>query len=442
MTQPQAFTVFSELLLLLVMAYAGGALLARLRQPRVIGELLGGVVLGPSVFGLAFPAAQQAVFPDDATTSAVIGVVAQAGLLCLLFVTGNNLESLFARGERRPSIVLAGCGLVIPFAAGIALLHASDAEHLLGPAHDRTALALVFAAAIAVTSIPVISRIFLDLRIIRTRFARIVLGSALIEDVVLYAVLAVAVGIAVGGASQFGLADALAVRPGTAADATYYAVAVAALLLGALRFRGSHAAAALARATGDSLAATGVVALTVTCGVLALGLPLLFGGLIAGLAVGGAHGEHAAGRAQAEVERVAMSSLIPFYFATVGFKIDVSAGLDLGFAVAFVAVACLVKGASVYAGARLLREPPAAAVDFAVALNARGGPGIVLASVALDADIISQQFYTVLIGLAIVTSSLAGSWLERRVRISAPERSTSLKAHLPVGSVHESTYSA
>lgn len=432
MTQPQAFTVFLQLLLLLVMAYAGGALFARLRQPRVIGELLGGVVLGPSAFGLAFPAAQQAVFPDDPTTTAVIGAVAQLGLLCLLFVTGNNLESLFGRGERRPSSTLAAFGLVIPFGAGIALLHAIDAGPLLGPSDDHAALALVFAAAIAVTSIPVISRIFLDLGLIRTRFARIVLGAALIEDVVLYAILAVAVGIAVGGASQFGLADVLGVAPGTMLDATYYALAVALLLLGTLRFRGSGAAAALRRATGDSLAATGVVALAVTCGVLALGLPLLFGGLVAGLAVGG--GQAGPTRAQAEIERVGMAALVPFYFATVGLKIDLSAGLDLTFAVAFIAVACLVKAASVYAGARLIHEPPAVALDFAVALNARGGPGIVLASVALDAGIISAQFYTVLIGLAILTSAIAGAWLERRVRAGTPDRSPVL-ANLPVGSV-------
>ena len=111
----------------------------------------------------------------------------------------------------------------MPFAAGLALFAAVDLSRYEGAAQDHTALALVFSIAIAVTSIPVISRIMLDLGLLQTRFARIVLTVAVIEDIVLYVVLAVAIGlVSTPGTVPFGLAGGLGLEPGTAANDVYH----------------------------------------------------------------------------------------------------------------------------------------------------------------------------------------------------------------------------
>jgi Kef-type K+ transport system membrane component KefB len=101
------------------------------------------------------------------------------------------------------------------------------------------------------------------------------------------------------------------------------------------------------------------------------------------------------------------------YFAIVGLQLDLFRSFDPLFFVIYLFFACLVKAASVYAGARIAGEGQEASLNLAVAMNARGGPGIVLASVAFGAGIIDQPFYAVLVLLAIITSFIAGSWLER-----------------------------
>lgn len=412
MRDAEALKVFAQLLLLLCAARLGGALLVRARQPRVIGELLGGFVLGPSVFGALAPRAQQALFPHDVVSASALGTVYQAGLLSLLFVTGTHLVSPLRAGERRLSALLAISGAGIPFLVGLATFAVHDPDAIGGAARSREALVLVFASALAVTSIPVISRIFLDLRLMQTRLARVVLGTALIEDVAIYAVLAIAVGLAIEGTDRSGPFALLDMEPSSAIASAYYAAAALAVVLGAFAVRSSPAVAHLVRRARASDAATTVAVLAIACGCLLLGLPLLIGGLVAGIALA----QPTAGRADASetaIARVAMASLVPLYFALVGLRIDIGGAFDLRFTLAFIALACTVKAGTIYATARLASETHATAADLAVALNARGGPGIVLASVALDAEIVSPAFYTSLILLSVVSSMLAGAWLER-----------------------------
>lgn len=186
--------VLAALIVLLVSAHACGYLFARFRQPPVIGEILGGILLGPTLLERVWPSAHDWLFPTTGATAAVLGAAYQLGLLLLMFTAGTQMRGLISRSATRVVGWVAVAGLVLPFLAGLGVFAAMDLARFEGTAHDRTALLLVFAIALAVTSIPVISRIMLDLGLLKTRFARIVLSVAVIEDVVLYVVLAVALG--------------------------------------------------------------------------------------------------------------------------------------------------------------------------------------------------------------------------------------------------------
>jgi Kef-type K+ transport system membrane component KefB len=113
---------------------------------------------------------------------------------------------------------------------------------------------------------------------------------------------------------------------------------------------------------------------------------------------------------------------VPLYFALVGVRLDLVHHFDVAYFVLFLGFACAVKAASIYVGARAAGESAASAVNFAAALNARGGPGIVLAAVAYEATIINENFFAILVLTAIVTSMAAGSWLGRAVRHGLPLR--------------------
>ncbi len=154
-----------------------------------------------------------------------------------------------------------------------------------------------------------------------------------------------------------------------------------------------------------------------------LGVVPLFGAFVAGLVVSTSTGEGAT-RARESVKEFSFAFFIPVYFAIVGLRLDLLNHFSLFFFVPFFLFACVVKSLSVYAGARLGGEGQDASRNLAVGLNARGGPGIVLASIALDAKIISESFYSSLVMLAVLTSLLAGMWLGRIVRSGRSLRDT------------------
>src|SRR5947199_5550184 len=185
------------LAILLTGAHLLGYLFARLRQPRVIGEILAGCILGPFVLG-RWAAYTHFLQLDVAATEkkAALDLIYYMGLLMLMFISGAETKALFQKHERKQIAWLASVGTVLPFFIMLALASLIPLGWFMGVKANRTALLLVMSIAVAVTSIPVISRIFFDLKILHTRFARLVLGVAVLEDIGLWAVLAVATALA------------------------------------------------------------------------------------------------------------------------------------------------------------------------------------------------------------------------------------------------------
>jgi len=153
-----------------------------------------------------------------------------------------------------------------------------------------------------------------------------------------------------------------------------------------------------------------VVMLTMTALASFLGVSPIFGALVAGILAGDLHGD--AEHARQTIQSFSYAFFVPLYFAVVGLRLDLIHDFEPLFFLVFLLFACLVKSVSTYAAARMTGEGKVGARNLAAALNARGGPGIVLASVAFDARIIHEGFYTILVMLALITSVIAGSWLE------------------------------
>jgi Kef-type K+ transport system membrane component KefB len=417
------------LALLLVAAHAFGYLFVRLRQPRVIGELAGGLLLGPTVLGALAPDLQRQLFPAEGATAGVLGAVYQLGLLLLMFCSGAEMRSVFRRGEERTVSLVTLTGVALPFAAGLLVFQVFDGASLMGTAGNRTALVIVFALAVAVTSIPVISRIMFDLGVIDTPFARIVLGVAVLEDTLIYVVLTVTLGlVAAQHGDEFGLPAMLGLDAGAAPYVALHVVATLALFAVMVLF-GSRAFDWTLRVRVNLLRRSPIAyqliflfVTTLVCVVL--GITPLFGALLAGLASSSTT-DCGAVQARKSIRDFSFAFFIPVYFAVIGLQLDLLRHFDLGFFLWFLVFACVAKSLSVYVGARVAGEHRDSAVNLAVAMNARGGPGIVLASVTFAAGIINAEFYAALILLSIVTSLLAGSWLGRLVRGGRPLRPTS-----------------
>ena len=194
MSNSDLTSILLLLLLLVSLAQLLGYLFTRLRQPKVVGEILAGVVLGPALLG-KLPAASRI---SDAIVhpSSILNFVYWLGLLLLMFLSGAETQQLFTRDERREVGWLTIVGTGIPFCLGLIFGPKLISPALAGPNGNNISLIIILAVGVAVTSVPVVSRIFADLKILHTRFARIVLGVAVLEDMVLWLALAIATALA------------------------------------------------------------------------------------------------------------------------------------------------------------------------------------------------------------------------------------------------------
>lgn len=408
MPDTELYSILFSLLLLVGFAQLLGFLFIKLRQPKVIGEILAGVVLGPALLGrLSFIS----TLLTSADSGHILSFIYWLGLLLLMFLSGAETQQLFSREERREVgwLVIIGTGL--PFVLGLAFGSWLVRPSLAGPHGNRISLILILAVGVAVTSVPVVSKIFADLKILHTRFARLILGVAVLEDIVLWLVLAIATSLAAKtalNARQMSL---------------HLLVTVVFFLLGLTlvpraikkinksRFNAFPAYSPVAYA---------IAVLLVYCVVAgALNVSLVFAAFLAGFAV--VHKKRKLfSEALDAIGKVSFAFFIPAYFALVGLKLDLVRGVSWPMMAAFILGSCFIKILSVSLAGRCAGFRGLDLINLAVTTNARGGPGIVLASVAFDAGIISPKFFTTLILAAVLTSQVAGAWLDYVLRKDWP----------------------
>src|SRR4029077_1377376 len=317
----------------------------------------------------------------------------------------------FSREERREVAWLGVVGTGIPFVLGLILGPWLIRPALAGPNGNRSFLILIWGVGVPVTSVPVVSKIFADLKILHTRFARLVLGVAVLEDIVLWLALAVATA----------MAGKAALNP--RAIAYHLLSTIAFFLLGLTivpRLIKKINKARFNVLAKHSPIGYAIAVLFAYCAVAgALNVSLVFAAFLAGFAV-----VHKKRRLFAEsldaIGKVSFAFFIPVYFALVGLKIDLVHGLSLTMLLAFLLGSCLIKIFSVSLAGRFAGFRGLDLINLAITTNARGGPGIVLASVAFEAGIISPKFYTTLVLAAIITSQIAGAWLDYVLRRGWP----------------------
>ncbi len=416
MPEEQIAPILVALVTLLASAHALGFVAMKLRQPRFVGEILAGVLVGPFVLGRIAPDLTLELLgdPKDAgdPTRLVLGFLSSLGLLLLMFVSGSEVRRVLAREQRKPTAWILGLGTAVPFAVAFGVGALLPIENLKGPRATDVAFLVLLATAVAVTSIPVISRIFHDLKILHTRFASLVLGTAMLEDIALFAALAIATTLARSGGSPVAGEVALHIF-----ETIAYFVAGLLVAPEVLRRVNDRRWNVLARRQRVAYAL--VLMLGYAAVAALLGVNVVFGAFLAGFSlVGGVRGtERERFSAPMDtVSRVAFASFIPLYFALVGARLELGAGFSLTVLLIFLVGSSVLRAGFVWVAVRFAGSPTRDAIDVAVAMNARGGPGIVLATIALEAAIIAPQLFTALVITAIVTSQFAGWWLGRALR--------------------------
>lgn len=335
----------------------------------------------------------------------MFGLIYQFGMILLLYTAGLKFQSRFVKADVKTGIAIILGSTIIPFIVGWLSTYVFDPHQFLGPDKNIVALKIVVAISIAVTSIPVISKIFSDLGIIHSRFAKIIVAIAGVHDLILWVALAIASGIV--SSHDMGI-NAWVVSKSLVVTFAFLIVCIA-VVPWALRRITSKRANFLFRASFLGYFLVILFALSDIAGYLQV--DVMYGAILAGLATKFSLPEHLFKRLEQGIQEIAFAFFIPLYFAIVGMQLNLAKNFNFGFFILYLIFATIVQSVVVYFTCRVIKTDKLTSLNFAAAMNARGGPGIVLSSTAYALGIINQNFFAILVMLALVTSWMAGSWL-------------------------------
>ncbi|WP_227353299.1 cation:proton antiporter domain-containing protein [Haladaptatus salinisoli] len=418
LNEHQLLYLFVQLFLLLFTARILGEGAKRAGLPSVLGELLAGIVLGPSLLGAVAPGLFTALFPQNAVQYHLIEVVSWIGLLMLLVVTGFETDLDLIAKEAKPATYTAGAGIIIPFAMGFGLAYLLPSQFLAAD-NQRLVFSLFIATALSISAIPVIAKVLIDMGVIDRDIGQITIASGMINDTVGWILLAVVASLArSGGGEAFGTAGETIVLL-----ALFLGVA---FLLGGrvirwlFRWVDTHIAGDLALPTTVMVLALGVGSITHY-----LGLEAVLGAFVVGILVGRVKRFDQAARHTFEV--IALGIFAPIFFATAGLRVDLTALLaPTAFlaGVAVLAVAIAGKFVGSFVGAKLAGMSNWEGIALGSGLNARGALEIIVATIGISVGILTGTMYTIIVMVAIITSLIAPPLLRSslaRVEISEEE---------------------
>ena len=402
--------VFLDVAVIIVAARLMGRLFQRLRQPAVVGEILAGILLGPTLLGL-FPGDLHLVlFPTEVRP--FLAVIAQLGLVLFMFIVGLEVDLSLIRDRRRVASTVSITSIALPFGLGALLattLH-DDHDMVNGVGVPFLAFALFIGVAMSITAFPVLARILTERGMHRTPTGVLALACAAIDDVVAWSLLAVVVAVTVGG-SPTGIGLILGL---TAAYALVMFLVVRPLLARLVdRFRSAG------RLTPDMLAIVLVGTLASAYITELIGVHAIFGAFVFGALM-----PRTEVRLTREVlerlEQVSTLLLLPVFFVVAGLQVDVG-GIGAGGLVELVLILLVAVGGKfvgAFVAARLQRVPQRQAIALGLLMNTRGLTEIVILQVGAQLGVLDPQLFTLMVIMALVTTIMS----EPLLRIFYPDR--------------------
>ncbi|MFH5799519.1 cation:proton antiporter [Haladaptatus sp. CMAA 1911] len=416
LSEHQLLYLFLHLFLLLFTARLLGEIARYTGLPSVLGELLAGIVLGPSILGAIAPGLFVAIFPQNALQYHLVEVVSWIGLTMLLVVTGFETDLDLISSRAKPATYTAATGIAVPFLLGFGLAYLLPSEFLAAD-DQRLVFSLFIATALSISAIPVIAKVLIEMGVMNRDIGQITIASGMINDTVGWILLAVVASLARSGG-------------GEAVSTAGETIVLLVLFLGAAITLGDRVVRGTLRWVdntlgGDISMATTVMILALGVGTITqfLGLEAVLGAFVVGVLVGQVKRFDRAARHTFEV--VTMSIFAPIFFATAGLRVDLTTLLVptalLG-GLAVLAVAIVGKFTGTFVGAKASGLSNWEGIAMGSGLNARGALEIIVATIGISVGVLTGTTYTIIVMVAIITSLLAPPLL--RVSLSNIELSS------------------
>jgi Kef-type K+ transport system membrane component KefB len=388
-----------------IMLLAGrlfGEFFRKLKMPLVVGELLAGICLGPSLLGKYFPQLNEVVFTTKGHVGLVLNGISTVSVIMLLFAAGMEVEFSVIRQQSKTALKTSFVGLLSTltlgyFAGNVLFPYFGD-----GTQSSQLVFSLFFATAMAITALPVIARTLMDLDLFKTKIGMIIIAAAMFDDVIGWILFSVVLGMMHSGTSSYEFLNTLGLT-------LLYAVVI--LTAGRILINKS-----LPWAQRNLSWPGGVLAFSLGFAFLGaaftekIGIHAIFGAFIMGIAIGDS--AHLNEKTRDIIHQFITNIFAPLFFVFIGFKVDFIANFDLVLVLIVTGIAVVTKllGAGLGALWGKLTIKQALAVGFG--MNARGAMEIVLGLLALQAGLITLPLFVALVVMAVLTSILAGPMLK------------------------------
>ncbi|MEQ1584356.1 MAG: cation:proton antiporter [Cyclobacteriaceae bacterium] len=405
LSQHEVMNLLIQLSAMLIMGRLFAEAARKIKQPAVVGEILAGIILGPTILGMIQPDWFHGLFPAGSSSMVLDGFV-QVAVVMLLFIAGLEVDLHIVLQQGRQAIYTSTLGLIIPFALGFMFPYffpeffdsTDETRHL--------AYSLFMGTSMAITALPVIARILMDLNIFKSRMGMLVISSAMITDLIGWLVFSVVLGM-IGKEQSMSIWKTILLTVGF--------TAVMLTLGRGLINRGLPWVNRKLAWPGGLLSLSLALCFLAAAFTEYIGIHAIFGAFIVGVALGDS--EHLSERAKEIVHQFINNIFAPLFFVSIGLKVNFIDNFDLTLTLAIIAIAFAGKIIGSGWGTRLggftWRESLAAAFG----MNARGAMEIILGLVALENGLINEKVFVSLVIMALVTSMSSGplmKWMLRK----------------------------
>jgi len=370
-----------------------GWIFQRMGQPRVVGEMTAGIVLGPSLFGRFFPATFAHVFPPSSMPA--LTVLSQLGLLLFMFVVGLEVDLKSILKQRAAVVLISNISIVLPLALGVGLATVLYPQ-LAGEQVSFSSFALFMGTAMSITAFPVLARILKERHLLGTALGTIAISSAAIDDISAWLLLAVLTAMVHSAQSWHHLAVTLLLL-----------VIFVVIMLVPIR-RAASFLEPLYQKQGagmEYISTLVLILLAASWTTERLGVHALFGAFMAGLVM--PKKEPMIARVVERIESLSLALLLPLFFALTGLRtrVDLLAGRSMwGYTAAIVATAVLGKLAGAAFTARATGMNWKDSLGLGVLMNTRGLVELVILNAGLDLGVLSPPLFTMMVLMALVTT--------------------------------------
>lgn len=399
--------LFLQLAAMLLLARVFAEIAQKFKQPAVVGELLAGIILGPTILGTFTPEIFNYLFASNPSANLALDGFVQIAVVLLLFIAGLEVELHLVWSQGKSALSISLLGLVVPFVLGFIFPYYFASFFGLADG-DRLLFSLFMGTAMSITALPVVVRILMDMNLFKTKMGMLIVASAMVNDIIGWLIFSVILSF-MGKGSSLSLAQTI----GVTLMFTFFMLTLGKIIINKV----------LPWVNKKLAWPGGVLSLSMAFCFLAaaftewLGIHSIFGAFLLGVALGDS--EHMSERAKEIVHQFINNIFAPLFFVSIGLKINFFTNFEILLTLAVLAISFAGKiigsGYGAFRGGFNIKE--SLAIGFG--MNARGAMEIILGLIALENGLIDEKLFVALVVMAIITSMSSGPLMKWALKENA-----------------------